>query len=101
MLLHTERLPRTYEELKQALDDNQGVRTVRMEELRNMHGAKKLGSRVIPAISKKLKGQGLKHYPGKLPNAQDAVVLIYKRESAAEKIINAVLKPSPRSDDFI
>jgi hypothetical protein len=88
----------TYEQLRQKIDDSRGVLTIRMSNLRNIHGNQRLGLRVRSDISKKLAGQGLKHYPSKLTNRQDDYVRIYKGRSAVADMISAVLKPSPQSD---
>jgi hypothetical protein len=85
----------TYEQLRQKIEDGNGVFTIRMSNLRNVHGKQHLGLHVRANISKKLAGQGLKHYPSKLTNRQDDYVRIYKGKSSVADIISAVPNQAP------
>jgi hypothetical protein len=88
----------TYDELKQSIEENEGLLTVSMRRLRDIHGADRLGVHVRSNISDELAGLGLGHYPEELPDSQHEHARIYKLGSPAAAIINAVLKPDSQSD---
>lgn len=92
---------KTYDELQHAVEGNQDVLTIRMIELRNIHGVQRLGIHVNSDISRELRGRGLGHRPEKLPKHQHAYVRIFKFGSAADSIIEAVHKVSPSKDKTI
>ncbi len=71
--------PRTYDELNQEVENNQGVLTISMMNLRQIHGNKRLGPHVNAAISRTLQKLGLKHYPTPLTNSENHKVRIYRR----------------------
>jgi hypothetical protein len=92
---------KTYEDLNQAVENSQGVLTISMKNLREIHGNRRLGPHVGASISMTLKKLGLKHHPNPLTNRENDNVRIYKSGSPVEKIINAVLKPSRGADELI
>ncbi|MBI3648450.1 MAG: hypothetical protein HY240_06870 [Actinobacteria bacterium] len=89
----------TLDELREAVERNQGVLTEPMQEIRDAHGAGRLGIHVRTNISKALKGLGLSHYPEALPEYQHVPVRVYKQGSPVGDLIDAVLNPSPTHDD--
>ena len=91
----------TYPELKAEVEANDGVLTVDMLTLRQIHGAERLGINVRYNIHQQLAGNGLAHYPRTLPDSQHAYARIYKQGSRAAEIIGAVLEPDPDKDAII
>ena len=90
---------KSFEELNDLVNEQQGVATIQMEALRNAHGVKRLGIHVRTAISNRLKGLGLGHFPEELPQYYWEPVRVYKLGSAVAQLIEAVLKPSPEHDE--
>ncbi|HWB08630.1 MAG TPA: hypothetical protein VG826_05375 [Pirellulales bacterium] len=88
----------SYEDLRKEVEDNGGVLTCTMEQLRNAHGSLKLGSNVRMDIHDRLIGMGLGHVPEELPTYQENLVRLYQLGTPAAKIIQAVLKPGPDGD---
>lgn len=91
-----------FENLEAIRDDveaHDDVLTLRMAHVRDAHGAGRLGVHVRDAISKRLAGLGLAHYPVQLPDGQDEMVRVYKQGSATADLIDAVLVPSEGHDD--
>ncbi len=90
----------TFQELRDIViqPENGGVVTVKMEQLRNAHGVKKLGDHVRNRIVGELDGVGLKAYPRELPNNQNELVRIYRAGTAIAELIDAVINPSPEHD---
>ena len=82
----------TYEALVKRVEENGGVLTVRMAELRDAHEAGKLGKHVRKGIADRLAGMGIGHYPQELPDSQHLSVRLYKLGSAVADIIAAVLE---------
>jgi len=57
----------SWDEIKQIVEKNGNVATLTMEQLRDAHGASKLGVNVRAEISSTLAGMGLGHVPQELP----------------------------------
>jgi len=89
------------QELKQEIEESQGVLTVQMSALRDAHGVDRLGKIVIENISKELAGEGLGHYPTPLPLYQHLEARIYKRGSRVEDIIKAVFTVGEDNDEVL
>jgi hypothetical protein len=90
-----------YDELKMAVDENQGILTLDMRQLRDIHNADRLGIHVRANISKELASRGLAHYPIDLPDRQHEYARIYKQGTSVATLINAVLKVEPQADSVI
>src|SRR6266478_2669026 len=88
----------TYQELKQMVDGQDGVSSVNMETLRDLHGAAKLGIHVRDNISKALAGNGLGHFPNPLPDRQHDLVRVYTLGSKVGDLINAALNVGSAND---
>lgn len=84
--------------IKDAVEKNGDVKTVTMEELRNAHGAAKLGVHVRDTISSTLAGMGLGHIPEVLPTYQHELVRLYKRGTPVGDLISIVLTPGEQND---
>jgi len=92
---------KSYEELRAAVAANEDLITLRMKELRDMHGAERLGVHVCSGISRELARLGLAHYPKILPDHQDARVRIFKTSSSVGNLIAAALKINSQHDTMI
>ena len=86
------------QELKQLVEEEEGLLTCTMEQLREMAGAGRLGVHVRDKISKTLAGSGLGHFPHGLPTYQHEEVRIYRLGSPMEDIVNAIVHPSGGGD---
>lgn len=89
------------QEIKNRVEAEGGVATFKMLDVRDAHGAGRLGVHVRSSISKSLLGMGLGHFPPELPDWQEDQVRIYKLGSPAADLIGAVLKPGSEGDELI
>jgi hypothetical protein len=89
------------EELLAKVEANGGILTVTMLELRDAHGAGRLGEHVRSNISNALKSRGFRHYSPDLPGSQYESVRIYKAGSPVDELIAAVLTPGQKGDEKI
>lgn len=94
----TEQLPTTYDDLADWLSGNGDLATVRMQLLRDIHGAGKLGAIVRQHISDALHHVGIAHVPETLPSNHGDLVRIYSRDAAVGTLIRAVHELGPRAD---
>lgn len=86
-------------DIKIKVEAEGGVASFQMGEVRDAHGAGRLGVHVRTNISKSLSGMGLGHYPSDLPDSQYAPVRIYKLGSSIADLIDAVLTPGKEGDE--
>jgi len=91
----------SYKELRDLVEGNGDVLTIRMEQLRDVHGAGKLGVHVRAGISDSLRQQGLGHYPPELPNYYWDEVRIYRQGTPVGRLIEAVLSVSANNDEVV
>ena len=91
----------SYQDLSKEIDDAGGVCVKSMGQLRDVHGAGKLGSNVVASIAEKLAGVGLGHSPTDLPTSQFQRALIYRRGSAFARLIEAVNDPNEHSIEVL
>ena len=92
---------KTYDDLKKKVEENEGVLTVQMLTLREIHGADRLGINVRDNIRRDLAGYGLAHFPSSLPDNQYAYARVYKQGTPVADIILAVLDADPEKDAVI
>ena len=69
-----------------------------MAQLRDAHGAAKLGVNVRAEISSTLAGMGLGHIPKELPGYQDELVRVFKNGTPIGDLIGTVLTPGQQND---
>ena len=69
-----------------------------MEQLREAHGAGRLGVHVRGEISRQLAGLGVGHVPQELPNFQHELVRLYKRGTPIGQLVEVVLTPGEQHD---
>ncbi len=91
----------TLDDIRQELDEKGGTMSVSMRRLRNAFGAKKLGVVVRRDISSELARRGIAHYPESLPDSQNDWVRLFKVDSPAARLVNAVVRPGEDSDAYI
>jgi hypothetical protein len=92
---------KSYDDLKKKVEENDGVLTVPMRILRDIHGADRLGINVRDNISRDLAGYGLAHFPESLPDNQYTYARVYKQGTPVADIILAVLDADPAKDATI
>ncbi len=88
----------SWDEIKQKVEKSGNVVTLTMEELRDAHGAAKLGVNVREEISSTLAGMGLGHVPEELPSYQNEQVRVYKNGTPVGDLIATVLVPGAQND---
>src|SRR5260370_32619670 len=88
----------SWDEIKQKVEKSGNVVTLTMEELRDAHGAAKLGVNVREEISSTLAGMGLGHVPEELPSYQNEQVRVYKNGTPVGDLIATVLVPRAQND---
>lgn len=90
----------TYEDLKDRVEAEGGVLPVKMETLRELQDAGRLGPHVVKGISDELARKGMGHFPHEeLPTSQYEVVRVYQLGTAVADIVEAVLDPSEKNDE--
>ncbi len=90
---------RDIDDVAQAVVDHGGLVTMRMSQLRDAHGAGRLGVHVRSGISAALAERGIGHYPEDLPADQIDDVRLYKLGSPAAELIEAVMKLGAEEDE--
>jgi hypothetical protein len=88
----------TYEDLKDAVEENGGLYVTTMAELRDIRGAGRLSAGICNAISADLASHGLGHIPDELPTSQWSEARIYRLGSPIAAVASAVLEPSTAGD---
>jgi hypothetical protein len=88
-------------ELRAAVEENGAVLTVKVYEVRDAHGAQRLGRLVRERIGKELAGEGLGIYPRELPEWANEEVRVYRLGSPVADLIEAVERPSEAGDQVI
>jgi hypothetical protein len=78
----------SFEEIKANVEAQQDVLTVRMSDLRDAYGVRRLGVHVCQEISNKLRGVGLGHFPELQPDAWQSVRL-HKLGTPMSDLLNA------------
>lgn len=89
------------DELAAELARNNGVLTVEAWQVRDAYGAERLGAQVRANITSALRGRGIGHYPEEFPDRQWSAVRLYKVDSPAGRLIDAVLHPGTGPDQTI
>jgi len=87
--------------LRTAVEQNGGILTVQAYEVRDAHGAQRLGRLIRERIGKELAGEGLGTYPKALPEWATDPVRVYRLGSPVADLIEAVERPSEAGDEVI
>lgn len=77
-------------ELREEVEDSDGVLRVPMWQLRDLMNAGRLGVHVRASISRELAGMGIAHLPTDLPGNQYDSVVLYRLGTAAAAVVGAV-----------
>lgn len=89
----------TLSSLVQDVDDNGGILTVKMEDMKPLaNNAGKFGSSNRAQLEQRLNDSGLTAMPSPLPANQYEEVRIYKTKSKVSEIIRAALSPGKQND---
>jgi hypothetical protein len=88
-------------ELKSQVEANQNVLSVRMEVLRDMVNAKRLGVHVCDEISRTLAHEGLGHFPSELETDGWAEARIYRLGTPVAELISATSRPGETGDAIL
>lgn len=88
----------TVTELKSQVEANQNVLSVKMEVLRDMVEAKRLGVHVCDEISRTLHREGLGHFPAELEADAWSEARIYRLGSPVAELITATSNPGDKGD---
>lgn len=91
-------MPSNYDALRKQVEADGGLYTTTMEELREIHGAGRLGKHVRDAISSSLSSNGMGHFPEELPSYQGEPVRVYRLGSTIADTVAAVLNPTEQGD---
>lgn len=75
-----------------------GIATLEAWQVRDAYGVQRLGSEVRRNITQALKGHGIAHLPAQFPDRAHTKVRIYKMNSAAAGLIEAVLTVGENED---
>lgn len=89
---------KTYDELAKQVAAKDGVMTVTMDTLRDLHGAGRLGIHVCAEISEQLAAHGLGHVFDELPVSQTESARIYKLGTPVAELIRAVTTMGEKND---
>jgi hypothetical protein len=90
-----------WNEIRQKVETNKNVLTLKMAVLRDAAGKGKLGTKVNKGIDKQLNELGLGHVPHELPNNQNALVRLYKRGTPIGVLVERASTPSKRYDSYL
>lgn len=94
-------MTKSYEELREAVNTNDGIFKVTMSDLKTIHGAGRLGVHVRDTISRELASHGIAHIPRILPANQVEPVRLYLLGTPVADVVSAVLDPSDRGDQTL
>lgn len=89
------------EQIKEAVIDNNDVKTFTMSDLRDAYGKQRIGKHVAQDISRKLQQNGLGSYPSDLPLDQNAQVRLFLLGTPTSDLVNAVCEPGTEGDQII
>jgi hypothetical protein len=88
-------------ELYQALRENDGVLTIWMKELKDLHGPQRLGNRVRDSIERHLAERGIAIVGEVLPNSESASVRLYLKGTRVARLIEAVELKGAAGDQLL
>ena len=91
----------TMQDIVASVDEQGGVATLTMRELRHAYGAGRLGIYVVDAISRALRNHGLGHFPRRLPRNQNEQVRVFKLGSPVGEVIDAAIHVGKDHDQFL
>ena len=83
------------------IDENDGVLTLMMGEVRDAYGAERLGVNVRRGIRLMLQRMGIDWWPETLSNNQNIYIRLYRLGTPVAKVIQAALRPGSRRDQTL
>lgn len=89
-----------FDDIRSRVEANQNVITMRMEELRDAIGARRLGVHVCEDISKRLASVGLGHTPRLEPDGWQEV-RVFKLGTPMGDLIAAATQPGEANDGIL
>ena len=93
------------DDVKRAVDENFGLLTVEMKELRDIYARERLGAQVRERIKQDLAKVGISYQSEKagdaLPRYQDDLVRLYRKDSPAQALIEAARHPGKAADNLL
>src|ERR1700722_5374149 len=84
------RVPDVIDELRDQLEQNGGVVTLRMKELKTLSGAQRLGHRIREQLEDALHTAQIGFFPDPLPASENDSVRIYELGTELAELIEAV-----------
>lgn len=91
------------QELRELLEESDGLEVVTLQELRESIGYRKLGPLVLNSVAEKLVGQGIGYFPEWVIDANDMPrgrqeVRVFLKDSQLGRIVQSVLEPTDTGD---
>jgi hypothetical protein len=83
--------PTLWPTLLEQVDTANGVYKIKMEALRQLEGAQRMGPNVAEAVQNRLATLGIQHLPADLNIRQDREVLLMKVGTPALECVNAII----------
>jgi hypothetical protein len=77
--------------IKQKVEDNGNVLTVKMKTLKQVHGNDRLGANVVENIKNQLADIGIGHVPTTLPATESHFIRLYIKSTPMGELIEKVL----------
>lgn len=90
-----------WNEIKEKVEQNEGVWTTTAEVLRDAAGYDRLGKNVTKQISAKLAQEGLGHIPGDLPRHASGPVRLFLHGTDTGEFIAKAIAPGEQNDQQI
>jgi hypothetical protein len=98
-MVNPENLYPDLDSVSNALTDADNVMTVKMGQLRDAFGVRKLGVNVIRSIKEELDSRGIGYYPEELRDYQSEPVRLYKKGTPVAHLIRTLTTFDEESDD--
>jgi hypothetical protein len=86
-------------EIASAVDAQDGLMTLFMWQVRDAHGAGRLGVNVCTEIASEFEELGIRHNPSKIPSEQGTMIRLWRAKSAVDKLIRAARKVGYEYDE--
>jgi hypothetical protein len=95
----TERNFTDFDSIESALKEMDNVMTLKMGQLRDAHGVRKLGVNVLNTISQELANRGVGHYPEELPSYQNDLIRLYKLGTPVAELVKTLTSLDDKDSD--
>ena len=91
----------SYKAVAGRVRSDDGISTISMFTLREVHGTERLGVNVVKQISEKLNEVGIAHEPWELPTDQSAIVLLFEKKSVLGRVLHLISNIDEETDEKI